>query len=131
MRRQVNENGQVYWTIRSNGRLYTYTEDSTLSPADVWCDISHLHQKDPERTGYATQKPEALLERIILVSSEEKDIVLDCCCGSGVTPAVAERLDRRWLACDQSEVAINVTSERLRKAQKQHPFALQYVTTIE
>jgi site-specific DNA-methyltransferase (adenine-specific) len=131
MRRQVNANGQVSWTIRSNGRLYTYTEDATLSPTDVWIDISHLHQKDPERTGYATQKPEALLERIILASSEEHDIVLDCCCGSGVTPAVAERLGRRWLACDQSEVAINVTSERLCKAQKQHPFALQYVTTIE
>ena len=68
MRKQVQADGRVVWTIRSGGRTYTYGEDTIMTPADVWNDISHLHQKDPERTGYATQKPAALLERIILAS---------------------------------------------------------------
>jgi len=131
MRRNVDDNGQTSWTIRSNGHIYTYTEDSTMSLADVWSDISHLHQRNPERTGYATQKPEALLERILLASSEEGDLVLDCFCGSGVTPVVAERLKRRWLAIDQNEMAIAVTSQRLLKGTRLYPFVIQYVTTIE
>ena len=70
--------GLTHWAIHSAGRLYTYGEDSHMTPADVWSDISHLHQTDPEREGYATQKPETLLERIILASSEENDLILDC-----------------------------------------------------
>ncbi len=113
MRKQVEADGRITWTIRSAGRLYTYDENTLMTPSDVWNDISHLHQKDPERNGYATQKPEALLERIILASSEKGDIVLDCFCGSGVTPIVAQRLGRRWIACDQSQLAIQVTRQRL------------------
>jgi site-specific DNA-methyltransferase (adenine-specific)/adenine-specific DNA-methyltransferase len=97
-----------------------------MTPSDVWTDIHHLHQKDPERTGYATQKPEALLERVILASSEEHDLVLDCFCGSGVTPAVAEQLGRRWIACDQSELAITITRERLLTKERMYPFAVQH-----
>ena len=126
MRKTVAGDGHVCWTIRSAGRLYTYDEDSLITPTDVWSDIHHLHQKDPERNGYATQKPEALLERIILASSEEGDLVLDCFCGSGVTPAVAERLRRRWIACDQSDLAIELTLQRLL-AQQKLPFILQHV----
>ena len=128
MRKNVEENGNISWTIRSSGRIYTYSEDTLMSPTDVWSDISHLHQKDPERTGYATQKPEALLERIILASSEENDLVLDCFCGSGVTPAVAERLGRRWIAADQSELAIATTCSRLLTKNLQHPFVVQQIT---
>lgn len=127
MRREINADGQTVWTIRSNGRIYTYPQDSTMSLADVWSDISHLHQRNPERTGYATQKPEALLERILLASSEQHDLVLDCFCGSGVTPIVAERLERRWLAIDKNETAIAVTRERLLKATRLHPFITQYI----
>ncbi|HLG74964.1 MAG TPA: site-specific DNA-methyltransferase [Ktedonobacteraceae bacterium] len=125
MRKEVDADGHITWTIRSGGRLYTYHEDSPMSPADVWSDISHLHQRDPERTGYATQKPAALLERIILASSEEHDLVLDCFCGSGVTPTVAEQLGRRWIACDKSELAIGVTQQRLLRNERCQPFALQ------
>ncbi|GCF10036.1 hypothetical protein KDI_36000 [Dictyobacter arantiisoli] len=131
MRKEVDENGQTSWTIRSAGKLYRYSEDMTMGLDDVWSDISHLHQKDPERTGYATQKPAALLERIILASSEENDLVLDCCCGSGVTPGVSEQLGRRWLACDQSEVAISVTLARLLRQNRRNVFALQSVKMIE
>ncbi|HLZ81704.1 MAG TPA: site-specific DNA-methyltransferase, partial [Ktedonobacteraceae bacterium] len=113
MRKNTGADGRVSWSIRSAGRLYTYHEDTIMTPSDVWNDISHLHQKDPERNGYATQKPSALLERIILASSEENDLVLDCFCGSGVTPVVAEQLGRRWIACDQSHLAIQLTQQRL------------------
>ncbi len=125
MKKNVDSNGHVHWTIRSAGRLYSYDEDTPMTSADVWNDISHLHQKDPQRNGYATQKPAALLERIILASSEENDLVLDCFCGSGVTPTVAEQLGRRWIASDRSELAITMTRERLLKLNQIHPFVIQ------
>jgi len=127
MRREIDADGHVTWTIRSAGRVYTYDENSLLTLSDVWNDIHHLHQKDPERSGYATQKPEVLLERIILASSEEHDLVLDCFCGSGVTPLVAERLRRRWLAVDQSELAIATTIQRLQPLEQHQAFMVQKV----
>ncbi|GHO96116.1 site-specific DNA-methyltransferase [Reticulibacter mediterranei] len=131
MRKEVGQDGKVTWSIRSAGRIYTYDEDTLMALSDVWSDISHLHQKDPERTGYATQKPEALLERIILASSEEDDLVLDCFCGSGVTPLVAERTGRRWIAGDKSELAITTTSQRLQTAGLQRPFRIQQLIVKE
>lgn len=125
MRKQVAVDGRVTWSIRSGDRLYTYDEDTIMTPSDVWNDISHLHQRDPERNGYATQKPAALLERIILASSDENDLVLDCFCGSGVTPTVAEQLGRRWLACDRSALAIQLTRERLLTHKQRRPFLVQ------
>jgi site-specific DNA-methyltransferase (adenine-specific)/adenine-specific DNA-methyltransferase len=125
MRKEVGQDGKITWSIRSAGRIYTYNEDTVMALSDVWSDISHLHQRDPERTGYATQKPEALLERIVLASSEENDLVLDCFCGSGVTPVVAERMGRRWIASDKSELAITTTSQRLQTAGLQRPFRIQ------
>jgi len=127
MRKEVDDDGRTHWTIRSAGRLYIYDEDQVMTPADVWIDISHLQQKDPERNGYSTQKPAALLERIILASSEENDLVLDCFCGSGVTPTVAEQLGRRWIACDQNPEAIRVTRERLLEREQVRPFVVQQV----
>ena len=125
MRKEVDSDGRVNWTISSNGRIYTYSEDSLMTPSDVWNDISHLHQKDPERNGYATQKPAALIERILLASSEEHDLVLDCFCGSGVTPIIAQQLGRRWIACDQGELAISATRTRLLSAARVDPFLIQ------
>ena len=125
MRKEVDSNGRVTWTISSHGRTYRYSEDSLMTPSDVWSDISHLHQKDPERRGYATQKPAALVERIILASSEEGDLVFDCFCGSGVTPLTAQQLGRRWIACDQSELAIATTRARLLSAAPVSPFVMQ------
>lgn len=127
MRKEIMPDGQIQWSIRTNGRVYSYDENSLMSLADVWTDISHLHQKDPERNGYATQKPAALLERILLASSERDDLILDCFCGSGVTPAVAETLGRRWLACDQSELAISLTCQRLLAQKRTHPFSKQHI----
>jgi len=84
-----------------------------MTPDDVWDDISHMHQKDPQRTGFPTQKPEALLERIIKASSNEGDIVADFFCGSGTTLAVAEKLGIRWIGADLSKFAIHVTRKRM------------------
>ena len=113
MKRQVDENGKTFYTIRSAGKIYRYSEDDPITPSDVWSDISHLQQKDPERTGYATQKPEMLLERIILASSNEDALVADFFCGSGTTLSVAQRLGRRWIGCDAQKVAVDICSQRL------------------
>lgn len=113
LRYNVDIDGRVYWSIRSAGKEYRYYEDSPVYPSDVWEDIPHLQQKDSERTGYATQKPEKLLERIILASSRNDDYVCDLFCGSGTTLSVANALGRRFIGVDKSPVAIAVTRSRL------------------
>lgn len=81
---------------------------------DVWTDVQFLRGNDPERVGYPTQKPPALLERIILASSDPGDLVLDCFVGSGTTAAVAQKLGRRWIGCDINKGAIQTTAKRLQ-----------------
>ena len=81
---------------------------------DWWSDISTIKRGFGESIGYPTQKPEALLERIIKASSSEGDVVADFFIGGGTTVAVAQRLGRRWIASDQSRVAVAVTAERLK-----------------
>ncbi len=127
MRKLRDEQGRVSWSINSHGRTYTYSAESLMTPSDVWSDISHLHQRDPERNGYATQKPAALLERILLASSEPGHLVLDCFCGSGVTPCMAEKLGRRWIASDLGELAISTTRARLLALPQRAPFVVQQV----
>ena len=79
---------------------------------DYW-EIDMVGRTSSERIGYPTQKPEKLLERIITSSSPEDGIVADFFCGGGTTAAVAQRLGRRWIACDQSRVAVAITADRL------------------
>jgi DNA modification methylase len=79
---------------------------------DVW-ELSILNSQAKERTGYPTQKPEKLLERIILASSNPGDVVLDCFMGSGTTVVVADKLGRNFIGIDQSPVALAVTKSRL------------------
>ncbi len=86
---------------------------------DWWADVNSLQTWSPERIGYPTQKPEALLERIIKASSNEGDMVLDAFIGGGTTAVVAQRLNRRWIAIDQSRVAVAVTAERLKQGNAQ------------
>jgi DNA modification methylase len=81
---------------------------------DIWTDIEHLHGHQKESLSYPTQKPEALLERIIQASSNEGDIVLDPFCGCGTTINVAERLKRRWIGIDITYLAINLIKRRLK-----------------
>lgn len=82
---------------------------------DVWTDLRSLFRNDEEMIGYPTQKPERLLERIIRSSCPEDGAVADFFCGGGTTPAVAQRLNRRWIACDQSRIAVAITADRLAK----------------
>jgi len=89
-----------------------YLGEGTL-PLDYW-NIDIENQASALRTGYPTQKPEALLERILLASSNPGDLVADFCCGSGTTLAVAERLERRWIGCDLGDEAIQTTRARLQ-----------------
>ena len=120
MRRRVDENGRTFRTIQSGGKTYTYYDDDPVYPDDVWTDVSHLQQKDPQRTGYDTQKPLALLQRIIRCSTRPGDLVADLFAGSGTTAVAAAQLGRRFLAGDVSPLSLGVCRKRLLD----HPFSL-------
>ncbi|GAH26000.1 unnamed protein product, partial [marine sediment metagenome] len=83
-------------------------------PEDVW-QISIINSQARERTAFATQKPEALLKRIIKASSDPGNLVLDCFVGSGTTARTAQKLGRRWIGCDINKGAIHLTSRELQK----------------
>lgn len=84
----------------------------------LWSDIPPVNSQAKEDTGYATQKPEALIERIIQASSNEGDLVADFFCGSGTTGAVAERLGRRWIMADLGRFAVHTSRKRLIDLQR-------------
>ncbi len=113
LKRCVDESGRSYRTITSNGKQYVYYDDEPSYPDDVWTDVSHMQQKDPQRTGYATQKPQALLDRIILCCTRPGDIVADPMCGSGTTLAAAAASGRRFIGVDLSAQAFSVCRKRL------------------
>jgi adenine specific DNA methylase Mod len=94
-------------------RKYYLDEGKGVPVQSLWDDIGNLQAADAERLGYPTQKPEALLERIITASSSEGDIVLDPFCGCGTTINVAERLHRHWIGIDVTHIAISLIKSRL------------------
>ncbi len=98
-------------------------------PEDWWYFpvVARLHR---ERTGYPTQKPEALVERLILAFTSAGDCVADFFCGSGTTPVVASRLGRRWVACDSSALAVHTTHRRLLLEPASSPYALEQVEPL-
>ena len=110
-----------------DGRRIRGEKTGEMSPGtpqrDVF-DISFISATGSERTGYSTQKPEALLERIIKASSNEGDLVADLFCGSGTTLAVAEKLGRRWIGCDLGRFAIHTTRKRLLDIPDCQPFEI-------
>ena len=116
MRRHVDPDGRVYRSIRSGGRVYTYYDDAPIAPSDVWNDLSHLQQRDPERTGYDTQKPLSLLDRIVRCGSREGDIVLDPFAGSSTTLEAAMRLGRSFIGIDRCSLTLNIARRRLQGA---------------
>ncbi len=116
MRRHVDPDGRVYRSIRSNGKVYTYYDDEPVAPTDVWADLAHLQQRDPERTGYDTQKPLVLLERIVKCASREGETVLDPFCGSGTTLDAAKRLGRNFIGIDSCPLTLNIARHRLQGA---------------
>ncbi len=86
---------------------------------DIWDDLNAVNSQAKEATGYDTQKPEVLLERIIKTSSNEGDLVADFFCGSGTTAAVAEKLGRKWIATDLGKFGIHTTRKRLIGVQRE------------
>jgi len=98
-------------------RLKRYLDEMQGTPVtDIWDDIEHLHGSMQESLGYPTQKPEALLERIIEGSSEEGDLVLDPFCGCGTAIVVAHALERRWIGIDVTHLATTLIKNRLQDA---------------
>lgn len=126
--------GRVHWPAKRGGmpRLKQYPEDLPGVPLqDVWTDIRPLHNLAKERLGYPTQKPEELLERIILASSNVGDVVLDPFCGCGTTVAVAHQLGRRWLGIDISPTAVELMLRRMRRLGAHDVVARGLPTTLE
>ena len=114
----LDDAGLIYWP--PNGRVpqqKRYTDESAGVPIqDIIADINPIASQARERLGYPTQKPEALLERIISASSNEGDVVLDPFCGCGTAVAAAERLNRRWIGIDITHLAITLIRHRLHDA---------------
>lgn len=98
---------------------------------NIWTDIPPINSQAIEDSGYPTQKPEALLERVINASTDEGDLMLDCFIGSGTTAAVAEKLGRRWIACDLGRFAIHTTRKRLLSIPDVKPFVVQNLGKYE
>lgn len=115
---ELDREGLIYWAKGGSGlpRLKRYLGESLGVPVqDLWTDIPPINSQARERLGYPTQKPESLLERIILASTHENDVVLDPFCGCGTTVTVAERLNRRWIGIDISPTAVNLMIRRLKR----------------
>jgi site-specific DNA-methyltransferase (adenine-specific) len=112
MKKNIDEDGRAYYSIKSAGKIYKYYTDEGVVPSDVW-QIAHLNNKDPERTGYPTQKPLSLLHRIIKASSNEGDLVLDPFCGCATTCVAAQQLQRKWIGIDVEKQAVGVLMDRL------------------
>ena len=113
LKRSVDADGREYRSVVVGGKEYRYYDDDPVYPGDVWTDISILQQRDPERTGYATQKPQALLDRLLRPVVKPGDYVADLCCGSGTTLQVASSLHCHVIGMDSNTGAIQTTLRRL------------------
>jgi site-specific DNA-methyltransferase (adenine-specific) len=104
----------IYWTSTGRPRYKIYADEYKGKPVgDIWTDVPYLSSGDAERLGYPTQKPLALLERIIQASSREGDTVLDPFCGCGTAIVAAQKLNRRWIGIDITHLAIALIKYRL------------------
>jgi len=121
LQRLKRENKLLY--PKKPGGNYSYkrylSETEGIVIDDVWSDINFVNPMAIENLGYATQKPQALLERIIKASSNEGDLIADFFCGSGTTLAVAEKLGRKWIGADLGKFAVHTTRKRLIGVQRE------------
>jgi adenine-specific DNA-methyltransferase len=118
---ELDRQGRLYFPTDKEGRirLKRYLDETPGQIAqNLWIDISPINSQAVEAQGYKTQKPEALLERILKASSNEGDLVADFFCGSGTTAAVAEKLGRKWIATDLGKFGIHTTRKRLIQVQR-------------
>jgi len=117
---RLKSEDRIYYTQSGGMRLKIYLDETEGVPLDdIWSDINFINSMSAERASYPTQKPEALLERIIKASSNEGDLVADFFCGSGTMAAVAEKLERKWIVSDLGKFAIHTTRKRLIGVQRQ------------
>ncbi len=118
--REYENTGRICYTKNGVAEFKRYLDSSRgTSVPDIWTDLAPVNSQAAERVAYPTQKPEALLERIIKASSNEGDLVADFFCGSGTTAAVAEKLRRKWIVSDLGKFAIHTTRKRLIGVQRQ------------
>lgn len=120
------KDGSFDTTKRPRLKRYLKEQEGNLL-GNIWTDMQSVQAHSKERIGYPTQKPEALLERIILAASNEGDVVLDPFVGGGTTIVVADRLKRNWIGIDQSVAAIKVSDLRITKQTSlfSEPFVVQ------
>ena len=112
---RLHNDGRIHYTRNGVAEYIRFLDEMPGVPLqDLWTDLPPINSQAKERLGFQTQKPEALLERIINASSNEGDVVLDPFCGCGTAIAVAERLKRRWIGIDITHVAISLMKSRLR-----------------
>ncbi len=119
LRQGVDEDGREYYedfSPRKSGKKYRWYLDQGLTPMDVWTDIQAINPVANERLGYPTQKPLALLERIITASSARDQVVLDPFCGCGTAIVAAQKLGRRWIGIDVTHLSIALMRYRLNDA---------------
>jgi DNA modification methylase len=129
--KDLDGDGHIFWNSSGVPKLKCYLDEAKGVPlANLWTDIAMV-KGGIESMAYPTQKPEALLERILKASSIENDLVLDCFCGSGTTAAVAERLKRRWITCDLGRFAIHTARKRLLGIPGVRPFVIQNLGKYE
>lgn len=111
---KLDKEGRLYITSNGMPRVKHYLDEAEgIYADDIWTDINTTNSQASIQTGYPTQKPEALLERIISISSNPGDLVFDCFMGSGTTQAVAMKLGRRFIGADINLGAIQTTTKRL------------------
>jgi DNA modification methylase len=119
---ELLQTGRIVFTKTGTPNYVRYLDESKGSALQtIWADIPAVNSQAKERIGYPTQKPEALLSRLITVSSNPSEVVADFFVGGGTTAAVAQRLGRQWIACDQSRVAVAITADRLACVAEQMP----------
>lgn len=131
---QWDRDGRLYFPESKAGRIRrkSFADELKGMPIqNLWTDIPEINSQAEERVGYPTQKPEALIERILSVSSTEGDLILDCFVGSGTTATVAEKLKRRWMVCDLGRFAIHTTRKRLLSIPDLRPFTVQNLGKYE
>ena len=125
---KLHDEGKIYYPESKSKRLQLkrfLDENEGQVIGNIWTDIQPLHGSNQERLGYPTQKPVSLLERIILASSNEGDVVLDPFCGCGTTVHAAQKLGREWVGIDITHLAISLIERRLRDAFRDPPVQFQ------
>ncbi|HUA03830.1 MAG TPA: site-specific DNA-methyltransferase [Solirubrobacteraceae bacterium] len=131
---QMHAEGRIRFPDKPDGvpEYKRYLDEMPGVPLqDVWTDLDPINARALERLGYATQKPESLVERIVKTSSNEGDLVADFFCGSGTTLAVAEKIDRRWVGCDLGRFAIHTSRKRLLNIPDCRPFEIRNLGAYE